>query len=322
MSTNKTKTILYITKVCMKILPMFFARTPSRRWLKQMGLKRKHSSERNLDSQALNDDVTVFQISRDHQICYLKRWLNRQVDSEVLNDEITLGMLADVCRFMRSKESTELLRHILKKNRCVMLKQHLKKIEDYNLMLKARVEEQKQELKKAEDDKLVLVAQSEKCSKELLHVQDRNGELWSELEEMKKSKSMLVNRVQAYGEGFPLNEVPDERLESIGMMIGVAEERWKREHVKREVDKKLSANPHFLCPITTEILVCPVVGSDGHTYERYALENWINLYRGKSPITRQPISILRDDDALKHCIDSTRASLEREISEKCELPKL
>ena len=253
------------------------------------------------------------------QIKHLKQCLENRFHEDC---EISLDQCVDFLRFAKSEASDRLLRHILKNHCSAMRKKQLKKIEDYNLMLKARVEEQKQELKKAEDDKLVLVAQSEKCSKELLHVQDRNGELWSTLEEMEKSKSIMGNRVKAYGEGFPLNQVTDERLESIGMMIGVAEERWKREHVKREVDKKLSANPHFLCPITTEILVCPVVGSDGHTYERYALENWINLYRGKSPITRQPISILRDDDALKHCIDSTRASLEREISEKCELPKL
>jgi len=321
MWTNKTKTIVYITEVCMKILPKFFAMKPSRRWRRQTGLlKRKHSSERNFDSQALNDDLTVFQISRDHQIEYLRRCLDRKVDSEVLNDKITLGMLADVCRFRRSKEYTELLRHILRKNRCVMLKQHFEKVEDYNLMLKARVEEQKQELKKAEDDKLVLVAQSEKYFKELLHVQDRNGELSSELEEMEKSKSIVVNRVQAYGEGFPLNKVPDERLEGIGMMIGVAMERWKQEHVKREVDKQINANPFFICPITHLPFVHPVIASDGIMYEKDAIQQWIQEC-GTSPVTRAPISILRDDDALKHYIDSTRARLESEIYDKCELPK-
>ena len=319
---NKTKTILYIKEVCMKILRKFFIKKPSRRWQRQTGLlKRKHSSERNFDSQALNDDVTVFQLSLDHQIDYLARCLDRKVDSEVLNDKITLGMLADVCRFMRSKESTELLRHILRKNRCVMLKQHFEKVEDYNLMLKARVEEQKQELKKAEEDKLNLQREAQKYFDKLKDLNDHNRDLWRELDKMEKLKEIYMTRVEAYGEGFPLNKVPAERLGYIGMMIGVAMERWKQEHVKREVDKKLSANPHLLCPITTEIFVDPVVGSDGHTYERHALGNWINLYGGKSPITRQPISILRDDDALKNCIESTRASLEREISEKCELPK-
>ena len=322
MWTNKKKTILYITKVCMKILPMFFARTPSRRWQRQSGLlKRKHSSERNFDSQALNDDVTVFQLSLDHQIEYLARCLDRKVDSEVLNDKITLGMLADKCRFMRSKESTELLRHILTKNRCVMLKQHFQKVEDYNLMLKARVEEQKQELKKAEEDKLNLQREAQKYFDELKDLNDHNRDLWRELIKMEKSESYSRGRVEAYGETLVLKELPDGRLEGIGMMIGVAMERWKREHVNREVDKKMSANPHFLCPITQDILGDPVVASDGHTYERHALGNWINLHGGKSPMTRQPISILRDDDALKHYIDSTRARLEKEISEKCELPK-
>ena len=31
----------------------------------------------------------------------------------------------------------------------------------------------------------------------------------------------------------------------------------------------------FICPITTEIMADPVVASDGHTYERAAIEHWL-----------------------------------------------
>jgi hypothetical protein len=31
---------------------------------------------------------------------------------------------------------------------------------------------------------------------------------------------------------------------------------------------------HFLCPITYEVLIDPVIASDGHTYERKAIEGW------------------------------------------------
>ena len=222
------------------------------------------------------------------------------VSSRFHEDEtISLGLLQPFFRILHRDVGYKLLRSILKRWPA-MVKAQCKKAEDENLMLLARVEEQKKELEKAAEHKRVLLEQNKR---------------------LKEDSSTVKNRLKAYGEGFRLKKIPDERLEGIGMMIGVAMERWKREHVNREVDKKMTANTHFLCPITKEILEDPVVASDGHTYERHALGNWINLHGGKSPITRQPISILRDDDALKHYIDSTRARLESEIYDKCELPK-
>lgn len=42
----------------------------------------------------------------------------------------------------------------------------------------------------------------------------------------------------------------------------------------------------FLCPITLELYRDPVVASDGHTYERSALERWFKT-NSKSPRTGQ-----------------------------------
>lgn len=44
----------------------------------------------------------------------------------------------------------------------------------------------------------------------------------------------------------------------------------------------------IICPITHEILKEPVVGDDGHIYEKEALYNWIQK-SNISPLTRQPI---------------------------------
>lgn len=33
----------------------------------------------------------------------------------------------------------------------------------------------------------------------------------------------------------------------------------------------------YLCPITMEIMVDPVIAMDGHTYERVAIENWLQV---------------------------------------------
>eukprot|EP00929_Paragymnodinium_shiwhaense_P088828 TRINITY_DN49132_c0_g1_i3.p1 TRINITY_DN49132_c0_g1~~TRINITY_DN49132_c0_g1_i3.p1 ORF type:complete len:597 (+),score=126.88 TRINITY_DN49132_c0_g1_i3:166-1956(+) len=44
----------------------------------------------------------------------------------------------------------------------------------------------------------------------------------------------------------------------------------------------------FVCPITHDILSDPVVGSDGHTYERSAITRWFETSR-KSPVTGQTL---------------------------------
>ena len=41
-----------------------------------------------------------------------------------------------------------------------------------------------------------------------------------------------------------------------------------------------------VCPITSEIMRDPVVASDGHTYERSAIENWLRT-NSASPMTDQ-----------------------------------
>lgn len=47
----------------------------------------------------------------------------------------------------------------------------------------------------------------------------------------------------------------------------------------------------FCCPISQEVMVDPVVASDGHSYERRQLEQWFRV-RGRmiSPLTNSPIS--------------------------------
>lgn len=45
----------------------------------------------------------------------------------------------------------------------------------------------------------------------------------------------------------------------------------------------------FLCPITAQVMVEPVVASDGHTYEKIAIEKWLQ-HRGTSPMTNLTLS--------------------------------
>jgi hypothetical protein len=62
--------------------------------------------------------------------------------------------------------------------------------------------------------------------------------------------------------------------------------------------------PGFLCPITQEIMLDPVIlTSSGHTYEREAIMQWVNQ-NGTDPLTREAVSVhqLIPNRALKDTI--------------------
>ena len=66
----------------------------------------------------------------------------------------------------------------------------------------------------------------------------------------------------------------------------------------------------FMCPITQELMIDPVIDPDGNSYERHAIEGWLRQ-NNTSPITRAPLSIkdLRPNRALKQAIDEYRHSI-------------
>ena len=45
----------------------------------------------------------------------------------------------------------------------------------------------------------------------------------------------------------------------------------------------------FLCPITRALMADPVIASDGHTYERQAIEEWLEQPFPRSPMTNQQL---------------------------------
>lgn len=67
----------------------------------------------------------------------------------------------------------------------------------------------------------------------------------------------------------------------------------------------------FFCPITHELMADPVIDPDGNSYERRAIEGWLQQ-NGTSPITRSALSAsdLRPNRALKVAIDEYRRSIE------------
>lgn len=68
--------------------------------------------------------------------------------------------------------------------------------------------------------------------------------------------------------------------------------------------RMVKVSHQFICPITQEIMRNPVIAEDGHTYEKDAIENWLEK-SPTSPMTRQQISSekLIPNLALKQLID-------------------
>lgn len=64
-----------------------------------------------------------------------------------------------------------------------------------------------------------------------------------------------------------------------------------------------------MCPITNKTFEDPVVGDDGHTYERKAITNWLTK-NPTSPMTRQPMNIasLRTNHAVKQMVEELKTA--------------
>ncbi|KAL0279620.1 UNVERIFIED_CONTAM: hypothetical protein PYX00_001136 [Menopon gallinae] len=71
---------------------------------------------------------------------------------------------------------------------------------------------------------------------------------------------------------------------------------WLRSEAKKNYSysRQQGDAPHqFLCPITHEIMTDPVICSDGFTYERGAIIEWLLCGRYTSPMTNEPLRHLK-----------------------------
>jgi hypothetical protein len=73
----------------------------------------------------------------------------------------------------------------------------------------------------------------------------------------------------------------------------------------------------FRCPITMEVMTDPVIGDDGHTYERTAIERALHT-KSVSPMTRQHMSTasLKPNYALRSAIQRWNSTGVQTISSK------
>jgi hypothetical protein len=114
------------------------------------------------------------------------------------------------------------------------------------------------------------------------------------------------------GHGMPTSGTTTEELSASHL----AESLVEKLHVEQEACR---SNPlpseepeQFLCPITLQIMQDPVITADGHSYERAAIESWLEKC-STSPRTGAPLAhrVLTPSIALRqliHDYQSTRQS--------------
>ncbi|XP_078259965.1 WD repeat, SAM and U-box domain-containing protein 1 isoform X2 [Rhinoraja longicauda] len=99
------------------------------------------------------------------------------------------------------------------------------------------------------------------------------------------------------------NLVSDLKIESLGLRNKAMR---KIEELKSKIESTCVGIPdEFLCPIARDIMTDPVIASDGYSYEREAIENWINTKKRTSPMTNTPLesTLIIPNRTLKMAID-------------------
>merc|ERR1719456_1375774 len=68
-------------------------------------------------------------------------------------------------------------------------------------------------------------------------------------------------------------------------------ERTKEGHTYAEVAERIrdQVPRDYLCPITQDVMIDPVMAADGKTYERVAIAEWLRTHR-RSPMTNAPLN--------------------------------
>jgi len=124
------------------------------------------------------------------------------------------------------------------------------------------------------------------CSPRLLSPEERLALKLATLEQFHEDVAVQVSEVQAERDRV-LQQVTERKAE---------------EALRRRVE------PDFMCPIMHERMQEPVLAADGHTYERQAIEKWLQMHN-TSPMTGAPLAhrYLTENFALRHLIASCDA---------------
>lgn len=245
--------------------------------------------------------VLKMKIPFKERIPSVKCHLAEVAKSDVENNEISIGLYKDVSSFIKGNEN-KLLRHIINEHPVYRV-----------LKLKQKLEMTKQKLENTEDDNStlresnrVLERQKTKLQERWTRAHFRRMDMLAENASLRARQKVLAQEVQevrVFNEGV-LQEQRDANAclaaENIRLEKALAA-------ANMNLDKKLDDHPALTCCISLMRFEHPVYASDGHTYEKASLENWIRL-GGKSPLTRDPIRIIGPNRAIKCVIDAHKPS--------------
>ncbi|KAK3746970.1 hypothetical protein QZH41_002523 [Actinostola sp. cb2023] len=121
--------------------------------------------------------------------------------------------------------------------------------------------------------------------------------------------------LKEYEESFRNNAIDGVELSNLTMemliddlKIGPVGHRNKilrsvKDVKKEEIDGNIP--DEYLCPISREVMIDPVIASDGFSYERNAIESWLRSGRLTSPMSNAPLrnSTLTPNRMLKNLIN-------------------
>ena len=235
--------------------------------------------------------VLKMKIPLEELIPSVKSHLEEVAQSDVENNEISTGLYKDVSSFIEDNEN-KLLQHIIDKYRLPMLEQKLDKT--------------KRKLEKTEDDNrtlgernVVLKRQKTKLEGRWIGAHSKCMDMRGENASLSAKNKELMQELRVFKEGV-LQEQRDANArlaaENIGLEKALAA-------ANMNLDKKLDQNPGLTCPITLQLFKNAVYCSDGSTYERDDIGQWLQEY-GTSPLTREGMWIVGPNRAIQDAIDA------------------
>jgi hypothetical protein len=243
--------------------------------------------------------VLKMKIPLEELIPSVKRHLEEVAKSDEENTEISIGLYKDVSSFIKGKEN-KLLRHIINKHpryRVLELKQKLE-------TTKRKLETTKRKLEKTEDDNRTLGESNRVLKRQKTKLEDRwtrahfmRMDMLAENASLGARQKVLAQELRVFKEGV-LQEQRDANARLAAENIGL---KKALEAAKTNRHEILEDHPGLTCPITLNRFKEAVYASDGHTYEKDALDQWIRQ-GGKSPLTRDPIRIIGPNRALQDAI--------------------
>ena len=92
------------------------------------------------------------------------------------------------------------------------------------------------------------------------------------------------------------------------MQFQMEDEAHQQQQQQQQQDKEEALPEAFLCPITQEKMVDPVIAQDGHSYSRTAIRDWFRQGRLSSPYTNERLASdqLLPNHSLRKAIEQLR----------------